>query len=94
MNSLFIFLTVRGCRRRYTFLLGRPCDPMQQSASVSDAVTTGLPLDQLELDFKQFSLNLVSQALQGSSFGIFSLLPAFPICYFPLYLSAPVDWVA
>jgi len=41
-----------------------------------------------ELGFKQFSFHHLMQVLQDSTFCAFSMLPAFPQCYFPLYLSA------
>src|SRR5262249_10933795 len=49
--------------------------------------------NRLGLDFKQFSFHHIARVLQGNSFCIFSLFSAFPVCFCPFYLSAPVNWM-
>ena len=59
-----------------------------KAASVSSAFPMGKSGTNWELGFKQCSFHHLMQVLQDSTFCAFSMLPAFPQCYFPLYLSA------
>src|SRR5260221_5364520 len=59
-----------------------------KAASVSSALPMGKSGTNWELGFKQCSFHHLMQVLQDSTFCAFSMLPAFPQCYFPLYLSA------
>src|SRR5712691_8785753 len=59
-----------------------------KAASVSSAFPMGKSGTNWELGFKHCSFHHLMQVLQDSTFCAFSMLPAFPQCYFPLYLSA------